>query len=331
MNIMPNRLGIFGQNLKPQSSECSANDPCVKEFKEIIEVVRKEYPDLASGAINQIAMQRFTRRSSEQQKLQFKNMQKRSSAPNVLNKVVSKFILGKTPSDKALLSKKPDPPGMESSEDKNRILPLRKNLSVADGLENLDACDIDDAFDIDDLLHKHLDADSALENSLTNIESSSSLNRCRRSSLRLSEVLSACESMRSSFQSEYEEDDNEAVDDRRSVCSEPAATNEYSFELNDLQSISTELEHGPISTNIDRHPLRSVKTSFGDSLRSFDDERNFRGDFSAWHRRRSSLLSIRSSVRSSRRDSFSSCDSFRASMGDFSAWVSNNRRSLTQK
>lgn len=322
MNIMPNRLGVFGQNQKPHSSEGSANDPCVKEFKEIIEVVRKEHPDLASGAINQIAMQRFTRRSSEQQKLQFKDLQKRSSAPNVLNKVVSKFILGKNQSDTALIK----PHRMESSDDdKNRTLPLRKNISVADALGDLDT------FDIDDSYHKRLDAESALENSLTNIEFGSSLNQYRRSSLRLSEVLSACESMRSrtSFLSEYEEDDNEAVDECQSVRSEPASANKYSFELNDLQSLSAQLEDAkasfdpsyPISANINRASFHSVKNLFGDSFRSNDDERSFRGDFSAWHRRRSSGLSIRSSIQSSRRDSLSSCESsFRASLGDFTAW-----------
>jgi hypothetical protein len=325
---------LFGRNPK----EGSSNQPCVKEYKECIEEVKKEYPDLATGAINQLAMQRFTRRSSEKGKDQLKNnVEKRSSAPNVLNKCLSKFRLGKASSDPFMLSgaTKPDPLGGMSS------LPLRKNISVCDELGQIESVDIDDS------VHYR-----SLADSLTNIEFESSLYHIRQPSTRLSEVLSETlsEYEEGSAASEYEDllsvasveiDTLHANSEVRRSSSDPGEINAFQIERKDLQSLSSQLEDAKATLgalnpqNRKRLSLlpRKVKPSLEDSITSFTscDERNFTGDFSAW--RRSSRASFRSSFRSSRRDScwsVSSSDSFRASVGDFSAWKSSSRRSLTQ-
>ena len=309
---MPNRFGIFGQNAKPQRSGCSANEPCVKEFKECVEEVKQRYPELSTGAINQIAMQRFTRRPSEQCPLKLKNGEKSVSAPNpsfvsfVLNKVMSN-------------NKKPDPPGIRPAETIQRSLPLRKHISVGDDLADLAALDMDDSGN----LKQHHNAESALANSLTNIELEASFDCHRRNSMRLSEVLSECQSMRSSCAlSECDETEDGRSEDK--FTSDPGTLHEYCTELNDVQSSSAQLKDADASIGATKRQPREPKSSFEDSLRSFD-EKNFRGDFSAWQRRRSSFIS-------SRRDSswsVSSSESFRASLGDFTAWRSS-RRSLTQ-
>lgn len=275
---MPNPFGIFGQ--RSQSADGPNNEPSVKEFKECVEEAKQEFPELSTGAINQIAVQRFTKLSSEQYPpLKLKNTEKRVSAPQVLNNVISKFILRKTSSDDALLtSKKPDPHFMNTSYEECRSLPLRKNISVADDLGDFDELDIKDSFH----LKRHYNAEAALTNSLTNIE-------LRRSAI-LSEVLS---------ESECEGETNEL--------------NIFQSSFARLEDAEAEFGSTKQETSI---MAREGKSSFEDSL-SFDDEKSFKGDFSAWQRRRSSIR------RASRRDSdwsTSSLDSFRASLGDFSAW-----------
>ena len=328
---MPHRFGLFGP--KQDRSASLPSEPCVKEFKECVDEVRNEYPHLAAGAIDQLAMQRFTERTSHTQ--QSNVAVKRTSAPQLINKCFTKFLPRK-PSRDVAMSTETNKWGhleVESQLEQQRSIPLRKNISVGDDLEHIESIH-------GSILSNWHDTCESLANSLSNIELDVSERITRQSS-----ILSEC--------AKDELDDLLSINSAEQLDEE----DEIQIKLNDLQSLSTHLEDVKVTLANSDHPIDNgtkpivtpvqcgkrnsmqrgrhgsiiSRLSLTDSLTSFD-EMNFRGDFSAWCRRRSSRASFISSMKSLRRDSclsVTSSESFNAGKGDFTAW-DRRRESLVE-
>ena len=313
----------------------------MKEFKECADEVRNEYPHLAAGAINQLAMQRFTKRSNHTQLSDVAG--KNTFTPQLINKCFTKFLPRKASRDDAI-SRETIKSGhlkVDSQLEQQRRLPLRKK-SVSDHLEHIESMhgsaqlskniSVGDDLEHIESLHGSMlsiwyDTYETIENDLSNID----LDISERNSKLLSECA------------------KDELDDLLSINSAEQLNDEdkIQIKLNDLQLLSSQPEDVKVISKNTDYPkgnrcANSLATpgqfgkrksmqrgsiisrlSLTDSLTSFD-EMNFRGDFSAWCRRRSSRASFRSSfILSSRRDSclsVTSSDSFNAGKGDFTAW-----------
>ena len=275
-NAILNRFGISGR--KPQEP---ADEPSVKEFKICVEQVKSEHPHLSVGAINQMALQRFTRHSnSSHKKCHRNNMGKKAFGSNTLSRL--------------LRVNKPDPPGDEASIEKHRSL-FRRRRSVFRG---------QDEDHIEPIERKPT---LNIEESLASIELDTS-------------VLCSCDLPPESdhtkpfgtFSENFEVDDFDVV---ANMCSSNMNIRDTE-ELDPDAAISKQCLNS--KQNRKRPSLKmsshQVSLSFEDSFSSLD-ERNFKGDFTAWRRRKSSL-----SFRSSHRRSSCLSEDETAFKGDFSAW-----------
>ena len=360
--VMPRRKplfsgSIFGQNQSPPSPP---GCPCLSdpeselnEFKTCIADVQRENPDLAAGAIHQIALQRYSKKN-ERKSGRGADRGLRSS---VMGDVFSKFRIGKGPPNQ---SNCPGPHQyMRSSSDTADLLPGRRHSIAprksASNLEGSIIMDSDihselaalervDSTDSDYLEHLH-SSKSSLEQSLPKMKFDiepvhNHSNHGRSISHRQSSVPSELADVL---------EDAELDNSPDNITKEHASQNKFgesldlTVELNDLQSISAQLDdarakmgssteaenkndaNSPNQNGRQRScRRRSLKAHLFDSSisrNSFtESESSFRGDFSAW--RRSSMLSVKShrgSVSSST-SSLGDDDGFMAYMGDFSAW-----------
>ncbi|KAL7518102.1 hypothetical protein ACHAWX_002961 [Stephanocyclus meneghinianus] len=327
---------MFGQNQRPQSQRSASptDEPCVKEFKVCIEEVKKEYPDLATGAVHHIAVQRFARR--HEQPSHVDTMHKRATEHNALNNVFSKFRIGKSLSDAALQTapkRSSTPPTMMSGDasgeeilpGRQRSLAPRKSVTLEEESQH-STTQFKRLESLDSNFSEHVDN---LEKSLINIECEQSFNYNNRTSI-----------------------SSELDGDLSGVADDHDETEDFYVQLNDLKSLSEQLDEAEVksplenSNQVDTHAdfitntgqtkkrrsgrQRSVRSQLVDAQHSCEEEEGiFRGDFSAWRRfsRYSSMMSSRGSVSSI--SSGGDEDNFRAFMGDFTAWRSS-RRSLRQ-
>jgi hypothetical protein len=282
-NVMINRFGIFGQ--KPQEP---ADEPSVKEFKDCVEQVKSEHPHLSAGAIDQIALQRFTRSSnSSHKKCQLnKKMEKKRASGSKLSRL--------------LRANKPDPPGDEASIEKHRSLFRRRRTVCHDQ-------------DGDHLEPIKREPALNLEESLASIELDSSVLNSRRLTAE-SDRTKSSEPLSETFEiDEFDTEpnifsSNKNIRDAEDPDADANAISKHSLNSNQNRKRPSLKLSG-----------RQVSPSFEDSFTSLD-ERNFTGDFSAWRSRRTSSFSLRTSRRRSSCFSEFSSDSFRADLGDFAAW-----------
>jgi hypothetical protein len=299
-----------------------------------MEEVKREYPDLATGAVHHIAVQRFARR--HEQPSHGDPMHKRATDHNALNNVFSKFRIGKSLSDAALQTapkRSSTPPTMMSGDTtgdeilpgRQRSLAPRKSVTLEEESQNSTA-QFKRLESLDSNFSEHVDN---LEKSLINIECEQSFNYNKRTLI-----------------------SSELDDDLTGVDEDHDETEDFYVQLNDLKSLSAQLDEAEvespleISSQVESHTdsitnteqtrkrrsqrCRSVRSHLLDAQHSCEEEEgSFRGDFSAWRRfsRYSSIMSSRGSVSSI--SSAGDEDNFRAFMGDFSAWRSS-RRSLRQ-
>jgi hypothetical protein len=276
---MPPQLFRVGRMRRTASSNSDENEDAFKDYKVIMEEIKREQPDLLPSAVQQMAVERFS-----------SIKEKRCSQSNRINDMIAgignfRFGMGK---DKTADTNDP--------EDRRRSFNPRVSVPQIDTRALMSQSFVS-GISIDD--------EDSLEDSLQNIEASvapprrQASRRGRRSSLKRASLT------RSSAELVDVQEDKElhvSVPDNLAQSHQdlnvttkkngPGLQNSMSDELPDeIKAVLGEFDNddgqGSFGSNGRREDRRrnmvheSIKSSMGSSLASIDSI-NFEGDFSAW-------------------------------------------------